>query len=286
MMGASGIVSAKSPLTNVGTDIAGTYVNYSNVVYPACKQTGVLETSTTTSGRYYTFNVTYTGLTYQSQPMSVLETLFNPVTISAVAQGDKTNLLSVVNPIAAGIGSQQIYIELAVINAGNTEAVVDAVRVWYSPSFSAGIEDDILKMGNFGENISSYRSGKKFIVENRPMITDKDTIFLRSSNLTVNSYRFKINTFDFVQTNVAAFLIDNYLKIATALNLTGAADALDFAVTADAASANPDRFMIVFAANKLQPSGMYILAAQQNNLVAVDCKVSSQLAVAPYGVEK
>ena len=149
MTGAFQFVFAQTPLTNLGTDIGGSYINYTNVVYAGFKQTRVLESSTTvagtrkwewnsdgyfntwrasaasqilagyntvispannnasafwrnnfggvsaflpvtTSGRYYTFNITYSGTTYQSQRMLVLETVFNPVIISTVTQAAGT----------------------------------------------------------------------------------------------------------------------------------------------------------------------------------------------------
>ncbi|MBI3236086.1 MAG: hypothetical protein HYZ42_18960, partial [Bacteroidetes bacterium] len=136
------VLFAQTPLTNLGTDITGSYTNYTNTVYPAFKQTRVKETSGTSSGTrkwewnsdgyyntwrassnqtivgynqiispnsssasayfrasyggtsaflpgtttnsYYTFNVTYSGTVYRNEYMSVLETNFNPATISGM----------------------------------------------------------------------------------------------------------------------------------------------------------------------------------------------------------
>lgn len=202
-------------------------------------------------------------------------------------EADKASSLSVVNPIVATAGNQQIYTELAVVNTGVQESVADAVRVWYNSDFSAGIADDMLKLGNFGENISSYRGNKKLIVENRPMITGSDTIFLRTSNLKAKDYRLNINTFDFVQDNVEAFLQDSYKNTNTALDLNGSINLLDFSVTADPASANQDRFRIVFALKG--PASVTITnikATQQGNNIAVNWDVTNQVNIKSYEVEK
>lgn len=205
-----------------------------------------------------------------------------------LTESHKAADLSVVNPIAPVTGNQQIYTELASVNPGNVEAVVDGIRVWYNPAFSAEVNsDDIVKMSNFGENLSSYRTGKRLIIELRPTIGTKDTIFLRTSNLGLKDYRFKINTFDFVQSNLSAFLEDAWLNTSTPINLNGSVNTVNFSVTADAASANPDRFRIVFAsAGPLPVTITSLKAAQQGGNIAVEWKASNQLNMKQYEVEK
>ncbi len=168
----------------------------------------------------------------------------------ALNESNKTNLLSVVNPIVYTAGSQQIYTELSIADQGSKEYVTDAVRVWFNDTYSAGTTDDILKIGNFSDNLSSYREGKTWIVENRPMIVKNDTIFLRMGGTAIHSYRFRINTADFVQTNVTAFLQDTWLNTSSQLKLDGSVTNVDFNITSDPASANPDRFRIVFDVKK------------------------------------
>ena len=160
----------------------------------------------------------------------------------------KVSTVSAVNPFMQPVGAdQQVITNLLLVNAGNTASLADGIRVRFARSYSAGTDDDILKIGNFAENISSYREGKKLIVERRPMISAKDTIFLRMTNLSVNHYRFQVNTKDFLQTGITAFLEDAYLGTKSILKLNGDITDIDFKVTADGASAGQDRFRIVFA---------------------------------------
>jgi hypothetical protein len=141
-------------------------------------------------------------------------------------------------------------------------------------------------MGNFGENISAYRAGKKWIVEKRPIIGARDTIFMRMSNTAIKDYRFEIGTFDFVQFNVKAYLEDTYLNTVTALDITGGVNYKDFSITSDPASANPDRFRIIFSAANPSPSGFTsVKAVAYGDDVMVTWKVSNELFIQKYEVE-
>ena len=202
-------------------------------------------------------------------------------------ENSKTTGLSVVNPIVNTTGDQQIIANLMIINSGNIESLADGIRVRFDAGYMADLTDDIEKMGNFADNISSYREGKKLIVEQRPMIVSTDTIFLRLANTGIKDYRFRINTQDFVQTNVTAYLQDTYLNTNRVLDLSGAVDNIDFKVTSDAPSASPNRFRIVFAlSGPLPVSITSIKAYQQVNDIAVEWKVSNQVNIKQFEIEK
>lgn len=185
------------------------------------------------------------------------------------------------------VGDQQLLVNLMLVNAGNTESLADGIRIRYDNAYAVDISDDEQKLGNFGENLSSFREGTKLIIEKRPMISSRDTIFLKLSNTTKRDYRFQIGTFDFVQTNATAFLEDVWLNTLTPVDLTGTVNNIDFSVTSDPGSANPDRFRVVFAlSGPLPVSFTSVKAIQQGNNIAVDWKVSNQLNINKYEVEK
>lgn len=164
-----------------------------------------------------------------------------------------TTPTTVYNPIVPTAGDQQLIANLMIVEPGNKESLADGIRVMYNDAYRSTIDDDIIKMGNFTENLSSYREGKKLIVEMRPMITANDTIFLQMSNTGIKDYRFQIGTIDFVQTGLSAYLEDTYLKTYKKLALDGSINNADFSVTAEAGSAAPDRFRIVFKTMEVQP---------------------------------
>jgi len=160
---------------------------------------------------------------------------------------------TVMNPIVNTKGDQQIIANLMIPNTGNDPSLIDGIRVRYNDAYLSGTKDDMEKMGNFGENLSSYRDGKKLIVENRPMIKANDTIFLRITNPAIKEYQFQIAGFDFVQTGIQAWLQDGYTGKNSPINCYGNINTIDFSITTDTASANADRFRIVFTGNSQTP---------------------------------
>lgn len=199
----------------------------------------------------------------------------------------KAASVSVINPIVGGVDDEQLFVNLMLVNPGNIESLADGIRLRFNDAYDAAIIDDVEKMGNFAENISSFRSGKKLIVEKRPMITAHDTIFLKMTNTGIKDYRFQIGTFNFAQPTVMAWLQDTYLNSNTPIDLSGAINNIDFNITADAGSAAQDRFRIVFSlASPLPISITSIKAYQQNKDIAVEWKVSSELNMKEYEVEK
>jgi hypothetical protein len=85
----------------------------------------------------------------------------------------------------------------------------------------------------------------------------------------------------------SGILEDKYSGINTALDLTGTVNSYSFTVDANAASKAADRFRVVFRQSTVVPvSFVSIKAAQQNNNIAVEWKVASQLNVLNYEVEK
>jgi hypothetical protein len=202
-------------------------------------------------------------------------------------EADKAASVSVVNPIVNGINDQQLIVNLMLVNAGNVMSLADGIRVRFDAGYLADNTDDIEKMGNFAENMSSYRNVRKFIVEKRPLITAHDTIFLRITNTGVKNYRFQTGTLNFVQPGLVAFLQDTYLNTNTPINLTGTINDFDFNITTDPASAAPDRFRIVFSlSNPLPVSFVTINAYQAGSAVAVEWKMAAELNMKHYEVER
>lgn len=202
-------------------------------------------------------------------------------------EANKTALVPVVNPIVATAGDQQLFANLMIVQADGTASLADGLRVRFNASYHDTDDDDIEKMGNFAENLSVYRAGKKWIVEKRPMIGDRDTIFMRMTNTAIKKYRFEIGTFDFVQSDVAAYLEDTYQKTFTRIDLAGGARYADFSITADPASAAPDRFRIVFNAKGTSPVNLISLnAAAYGKEIMVNWKVNNQFNLQKFEVEK
>ena len=119
------------------------------------------------------------------------------------------------------------------------------------------------------------------------MINVHDTIFLRMTNTGVKNYRFQTGTLNFVQAGMVAFLQDTYLNTNTPINLSGSINNIDFSITTDPASAAQDRFRIIFRLTGPLPVFFTsIKAYQQAKDIAVEWKVSGELNIKHYEVEK
>ena len=207
-------------------------------------------------------------------------------------EASKAASISIVNPIVADETDQQLIANLMLTDA-NGESLADGIRVRFDKTYSADIDDDALKIGNFGANLASYRNSKSLIVEKRPLINGYDTIFLRTTNMGIKKYRFQIGTIDFLQRDMNAWLKDNYLGTNSPVDLTGAVNEINFSVTAEPASAATDRFMIVFAAKAAAPMSYTGIKAYKTagfnisgSNIEVEWNVANQFKIEKYEVER
>ena len=161
-------------------------------------------------------------------------------------ENSKATAVSAVNPFTQGPADQQLFVNLMAGSPGTEATLGDGFRVRFNNVYSAATTDDVEKVANFGENLSSYRENIKMIVEKRPLIAKQDTIFLRMSGTGIKKYYLQVGTNDFIQTTLPAFVQDNYLGSKTAIDLSGGITNIGFNVTSNPASAATDRFMIVF----------------------------------------
>ena len=203
-------------------------------------------------------------------------------------ESSKASTVSIVNPIVqGGANDPQLIANLMVIDpTTNTASLADGLRISFNENNQANTSDDILKIGNFGENLSSLREEKSLIVENRPAINKNDTIFLKMTNVKIKKYRFQIGTIDFTQNNLYAELQDNYLDVNTPLNLA-VINNINFSVTADPSSSLFNRFKIVFWSTAPKPMIFTSIKAYKvNAAIAVEWKVSNQVNLKNYEIER
>jgi hypothetical protein len=205
-------------------------------------------------------------------------------------ESTKAASTSIVNPVVADVTDQQLIANLMLVDAKEA-TLVDGIRIRFDKNYLADISDDAIKIGNFGANLSSYRENKSLIVEKRPLISEYDTIFLRTTNTGIKNYRLQIGTIDFAQPDVKAWLKDSYLGTSIQIDLTGTVNEIDFSVTADPASAALNRFMIVFTAKAIVPMSFtdiraYQTAGVQTNNITVEWNVANQINIEKYDVER
>lgn len=181
---------------------------------------------------------------------------------------------------------QQIAINLLVTNPLGTILLADGFRMKFDNSFAASVdEQDILKMDNFSENLAVRREGKSIIMEKRPVVTANDTIFLHLTNTGIKDYYFEIGGVN-MPGSLPGYLVDRFMGTQVAINFN-MLTTISFSVTANAASAEPDRFIIVFKpATTLPVSFTTIKATKVNRQVKVDWNVENEHAVNRYEIER
>lgn len=148
----------------------------------------------------------------------------------------------------------------------NYRRLADEANAWYGNDFNAAVnEKDAKEINNWNENISILRENKRLSVEQRPVIVSRDTIPLFMNNMKQRAYEFEFRPQAFTNTSLSAELIDNFSGSRTLLSVIDST-VVNFSVTADAASAATNRFMIVFGAIRALPIDVLTITAQAKNL--------------------
>jgi hypothetical protein len=132
------------------------------------------------------------------------------------------------------------------VTADSVDNLDGAVAVFHAEG-KAGLDPlDGSKLMNSSENIFFRREARSLTFEHRPMVTAKDTLYLRMSNLQNRTYRLQVRATDFPDADgVTAELTDRFTGKSMPISLKGDTDHA-FAVTADSLSTG-DRFMVVFS---------------------------------------
>jgi hypothetical protein len=161
-----------------------------------------------------------------------------------------------------------------------------ALGVFYNGANAAVDYNDAAKFSNSTENIVLRRANSSFAIEERPLVTDKDTLFVRLTNTQTSAYTLELTGENFTNTpGLTATLKDAYTNTSLPLSITDT-NRYNFAVDANAASTG-DRFMIVFKANSALPAQFtHINATQKGAAVQVDWKVATEKNIKQYVVEK
>lgn len=184
-----------------------------------------------------------------------------------------------------GAAPQSIRVNLNIVNADSTATAADGILAEFSNDFSGGIDqDDALKFTNINENIAFLRNGTTMAAERRATVESNDTLFIKLWKTAQKNYEFEIVPTDFYGVNIV--LQDLYLNQNLRINLFGATK-FSFAIDANPASADVNRFRIIFKKYSVVPVTVTgIKTSLQNNKVAVEWKVENELNIAKYEVER
>jgi len=179
-----------------------------------------------------------------------------------------------------------IRTNLFIIDA-DTALLTDGAITEFDDMYSAKTNlDDASKIANTNENLGLLRNGLSFSAERRPMLTINDTIFLKLWRTTQRNYRLEFVPSYLTNTGLQGFLEDSYLHTSTLVNLNGTTN-VDFNIDGNAASADMNRFRVVFRAGSILPVTISGVKAslQNNNSIAVEWKVENEQNIVRYEIE-
>lgn len=198
------------------------------------------------------------------------------------AAGNNNDVFLVPPPPAEAFAVQLYFTE-----PSNYRRLADETDAWYGSGYSAAVNDaDAREINNWDENIAILREGKKLAIEQRPVIVLRDTLPLFMSNMKQQPYEFEFRPQAFTNASLTAELIDNFLGKRTPLSVINST-VVSFNVTADAASAASNRFMVVFGPGRpLAIDAITIQARAKNHGVQVDWQAKTETEMDRYEVEK
>jgi hypothetical protein len=183
--------------------------------------------------------------------------------------------------------SSQLRTNLYQLGSDGGTKLMDGTLSQYNEGFSNKIDGkDARKMFNSSENLSIRSGGKDLIIERRKLIDKTDTIFYKFTNQAIRSYRLELIGRALSQNGIQGFLVDNYLKTRTALNMDGVTF-YDFSVENNSGSKDPGRFYIVFSQTVQLPFTITsVKAVSENENIVVDWQVSNEKNMKQYEVER
>lgn len=147
-------------------------------------------------------------------------------------------------------------------------------------------QHDAIKLLNQGENFGITRDGSLLAVEARDVVVIDDTIFYNIKNLKQQPYELRFATLNMPNV-LTAYLVDKFNNSSTVISLTDSSF-INFTVNAEAGSAAPDRFMLVFRRSIILPVTFIDIMAVRNNdqTVNVNWTVANEDNLVKYEIER
>jgi hypothetical protein len=172
--------------------------------------------------------------------------------------------------------------------SGVSKLLADGVVAAFDNEFSNGITaDDASKMVNTAEGLAIANAGELLSIDARMIPVHNDTIFLNVSKLTKPQYTLQIFAKEMEGNGVEAFLQDRYLNTLQPLSLYDT-NRVDFTVSPLApASADLNRFRIVFKSSVILPvKFISVKAVQQDKQVLVKWEIAEESQINKYEIER
>ena len=197
-----------------------------------------------------------------------------------------TNINNVFRPGNGQI--EKLGINLSFKNSDSSLQITDGVTALYDTNYSINTSDefDVLKFYNSNETFSILRNGINLAIEARPLINEKDTIYLSLVGLRNFSYEFEFKPKNLEASGLQAFLLDGFNNTETPISLASSST-YNFNVNSNTATSVSNRFKIIFKPIlPLITSSINVKATEKINGILIEWKKENENNVDRYEVEK
>lgn len=182
---------------------------------------------------------------------------------------------------------EAIRTTINLLNSDGSTLMMDGAISEFNDNFTTRPTlEDASKIVNTYENVAVLRNNLTFTAERRPTVTSNDTIYLRVWKTTQRKYQLKFEPENFNKPGLQAFLEDLYLGTSTPVSLTNTTT-YNYEVTAVTASANTERFRIVFKPAVVLPVTLTnVNAFEKGESIQVVWNVENEINISKYEIEK
>ncbi len=173
--------------------------------------------------------------------------------------------------------------------SGSNKILADGVLAVFDPSYVSTVgAEDATEMPNLAENMSIVNGTSLLSIDARPLPGNSDTLYLNTSRLTKPQYTLQIFAQQMAGNGVQAYLQDRYLNTVQLLSLTDT-NRIVINITAGVpASADINRFRIVFQSLLVSLPVTYtsVKATPKNKDIEVEWNVADETGILKYEIEK
>jgi len=178
---------------------------------------------------------------------------------------------------------QQIRTNLFAVNSDNTVSLNDGVLASFGEINTSAANRDLPKLSNFAENIAIQKNGRLLCIERTIPLKNCDTVFYHLSKMKQKKYVLEF-VFDKMELpeSTGAFLEDIFLQKKEPLYLSDTSK-YEFTVTSNAASADTNRFRLVFTTiNQFEQ----VAGNRVNEDVLLNWKMKDAFSIDYYQIER
>jgi hypothetical protein len=208
----------------------------------------------------------------------------SPQVVFREADKDAANNQAAYRPMNNMPSAPMLAANIFYSDKDGNKVLLDGNMVQAAKEFSNDVNylEDAIKFTNINENFAIKNKTGVLILDKRKPFTETDTINYTLTRTNKKAYQLQFIAGKISGNNLTGYLEDNFQKTSTPINMSGETW-FDFAVSADAASADPNRFRVVF--KKAIHCGS-IKADLVKNDIAVEWSLINETDISNHEVER